>query len=552
MSPSTVGIIGILLMLTIFVTRMPVAYVMTLVGVGGFSYLISINAGLNLLPRVFFDTFSSYELTTIPLFVLMGQLAFNSGISRRLYNTTYTFLGNTRGGLAMATVSACTAFGAVCGSSPATAATMATVGIPEMKRFNYSNELAAGSVASGGGLGMIMPPSVVLIVYGILTEQSIGALFVSGILPAFLMTILFIISIYITCRINPETGPKGERFTWNQKIRSLAGLIDTVLIFVVVMAGLFAGFFTPTESAAVGVLAVLLVSILRRQLSWKAFVKSLHETLQTSCMILFMIAGAMVFGKFLAVTRIPFDLATWISGFDLPPFLIISIIILIYFLGGCFMDSLGLIMLTIPIFFPIITNLGYDPIWFGVIIVLVTEMGVITPPVGLNVYVVYGVAKNVMEDITLESIFKGIVPFLGHLRGYVVGKPVGGQVLGIHLEERRLQPAADGRGHVGRARLELVGDLVEGRVAQVHRADHVATAHEGRHLLQQLAPGPEGAGAGRRQHLVAAEGIEVRTQVLHVDGQVGHSLGAVDEHEGAGVVGLLDHGLDVVQRAQGV
>ncbi len=412
MSPSTVGIIGILLMLTIFITRMPVAYVMTLVGVGGFSYLISLNAGLNLLPRVFFDTFSSYELTTIPLFVLMGQLAFNSGISRRLYTTTYTFLGSTRGGLAMATVSACTAFGAVCGSSPATAATMATVGIPEMKRFNYSNELAAGSVASGGGLGMIMPPSVVLIVYGILTEQSIGALFVSGILPAFMMTILFIISIDITCRINPEKGPKGESFTWKQKIRSLAGLIDTVLIFVVVMTGLFAGFFTPTESAAVGVLAVLLVSIIRRQLSWKAFVKSLHETLQTSCMILFLIAGAMVFGKFLAVTRIPFDLATWISGFNLPPFLIISIIILIYFLGGCFMDSLGLIMLTIPIFFPIVTNLGYDPIWFGVIIVLVTEMGVITPPVGLNVYVVYGVAKNVMEDITLESIFKGIVPFL--------------------------------------------------------------------------------------------------------------------------------------------
>jgi tripartite ATP-independent transporter DctM subunit len=252
----------------------------------------------------------------------------------------------------------------------------------------------------------------VLIVYGILTEQSIGALFVSGIFPALLMTILFIISIYITCRINPEKGPKGETFTLIQKIRSLAGLADTVIIFVVVMAGLFAGFFTPTESAAVGVLAVLLVSIIRRQLSWKAFLKSLHETLQTSCMILFLIAGAVVFGKFLAVTRIPFDLAAWVGGFDLPPFMIISIIILIYFFGGCFMDSLGLIMLTIPIFFPIIINLGYDPIWFGIIIVLVTEMGVITPPVGINVYVVYGVAQNLMDDITLESIFKGIVPFL--------------------------------------------------------------------------------------------------------------------------------------------
>jgi tripartite ATP-independent transporter DctM subunit len=399
-------------MLAIFVTRMPVAYVMTLVGLGGFSYLISLDAGLNLLPRVFFDTFSSYELTTIPLFVLMGQLAFNSGISRRLYNTAYTFLGSTRGGLAMATVSACTAFGAVCGSSPATAATMATVGIPEMKRFNYSSELAAGSVASGGGLGMIMPPSVVLIIYGILTEQSIGALFVSGIFPALMLTVLFILSIYVTCLLNPDKGPRGERFSLAQRIRSLAGLADTVFIFAFVTAGLFFGFFTPTESAAVGVLAILLVSMLRRQLSWKAFIKSLNETLQTSCMILFLVAGAVVFGKFLAVTRIPFDLAAWVGAFDLPPFLIISIIILIYFLGGCFMDSLGLIMLTIPIFFPIITNLGYDPLWFGIIIVLVTEMGVITPPVGINVYVVYGVAQNMMTGITLESVFRGIVPFL--------------------------------------------------------------------------------------------------------------------------------------------
>lgn len=412
MSPSTVGIIGIVVMLAIFMTRMPVAYVMTLVGLIGFSYLISLNAGLNLLPRVFFDSFSAYELTTIPLFVLMGQLAFNSGISRRLYNTAYTFLGNTRGGLAMATVASCTAFGAVCGSSPATAATMATVGMPEMKRFNYSNDLSAGSVASGGGLGMIMPPSVVLIIYGILTEQSIGALFVSGIFPAILMTILFIISVHITCRIYPEKGPKGEKFTFKQKIKSLAGLTDTVIIFVLVMSGLFGGFFTPTESAAVGVLAVLVVSIVRRQLTWKAFIKSLHETLQTSCMIIMLIAGAVVFGKFLAVTRIPFELAAWVGGFDLPPFLIIGIIILIYFFGGCFMDSLGLIMLTIPIFFPIIINLGFDPIWFGIIIVLVTEMGVITPPVGINVYVVYGVAQNVVEDITLEAIFKGIVPFL--------------------------------------------------------------------------------------------------------------------------------------------
>ncbi len=412
MSPTAIGIIGILIMLAIFMTKMPVAYVMTLVGFVGFGILISFPAALALLPRNFYDSFSSYELTTIPLFVLMGQLAFNGGISRKLYNTAYNFLGNIKGGLAMATVSTCTAFGAVCGSSPATAATMATVGMPEMRRFGYADSLSAGSVASGGGLGMIMPPSVVLIIYGILTEQSIGALFVSGIFPAFLMTFLFITCVYITCRIDPTQGPRGEKFTLAQKMKSLLGLADTLAVFALVMSGLFYGFFTPTESAAVGVFGVLSVSIIRRQLTWKGFVKSLYETLQTSTMILFLIGGAVVFGKFLAVTRIPFEVATWVSGLDLPSFLIMGIIIFIYFIGGCFMDSLGLIMLTIPIFFPIVTNLGYDPIWFGIIIVLVTEMGVITPPVGINVYVVYGVSRGVVGDISLEDIFRGILPFL--------------------------------------------------------------------------------------------------------------------------------------------
>ena len=289
---------------------------------------------------------------------------------------------------------------------------MATVGMPEMKRFGYADSMSAGTVASGGGLGMIMPPSVVLIIYGILTEQSIGALFVSGIIPAFLMTFLFIICIYITCKIDPSQGPRGEKFTLKQKLKSLLDLTDTLAVFALVMSGLFYGFFTPTESAAVGVFGVLCVSIIRRQLTWKAFVKSLYETLQTSCMILFLIAGAVVFGKFLAVTRIPFEVATWINGLSLRPFLIMGIIIFIYFIGGCFMDSLGLIMLTIPIFYPIVINLGYDPIWFGIIIVLVTEMGVITPPVGINVYVVYGVSKGVVGDISLEDIFKGILPFL--------------------------------------------------------------------------------------------------------------------------------------------
>ena len=412
MNPTLVGIIGIIVMLAMFMTRMPVAYVMTLVGFAGFSFMISLKGGLGLLSRTIYDTFSSYGLTTIPLFVLMGQIAFNAGISTRLYDTAYKFLGSIRGGLAMATVTACTAFGAVCGSSPATAATMATVGLPEMKRYNYADELSSGAVASGGGLGMIMPPSVVLIVYGVLTEQSIGALFVAGILPAILMTVLFVICIFIICRIAPEQGPCGETFTWKQKIKSLSGMGDTLTVFFMVMGGLFFGLFTPTEAAGVGVFGVLLVSLLRRQLTWEGLVKSLYETLRTSCMVMFLIAGAAVFGKFLAVTRIPFNIAAWIGGFDLPPLVILWIIVFVYFIGGCIMDALALVMLTIPIFFPVIIDLGYDPIWFGVIIVLVTQMGVITPPVGINVYVVFGVSQSAVGGIALESIFKGILPYL--------------------------------------------------------------------------------------------------------------------------------------------
>jgi C4-dicarboxylate transporter DctM subunit len=412
MSPTLIGIIGIVVMIIVFLSRMPVAYVMAMIGYVGFTIMISGQGGLALLSRNIYEVFSSYGLTTIPLFVLMGQLAFNAGVSRRLYDTGYKYLGSTRGGLAMATVAACTAFGAVCGSSPATAATMATVGLPEMKRYNYADELATGAVASGGGLGMIMPPSVVLIIYGVLTEQSIGALFVAGIFPAILVTILFIISIYIICTRRPEQGPPGDSFTWKERLKALLGMGETLAVFILVMGGLFIGLFTPTEAAAVGVFGVFIVSFIRRQLTWDGFVKSLYETLGTSCMVMLLIAGAVVFGKFLAVTRIPFNIASWVGGFDLPPYMIMAVIVLIYFFGGCFMDALAFVTLTVPIFFPVVMALGYDPIWFGIIIVMVTEMGVITPPVGINVYVVFGVARRVIGEVPLESIFKGIFPFL--------------------------------------------------------------------------------------------------------------------------------------------
>jgi C4-dicarboxylate transporter, DctM subunit len=408
MSPTYIGIIGIILLVAIFFTRMPVAYVMTLVGFLGFSYIISLKAGLNLMARDIYDVYSSYGLTVIPMFVLMGQLAFNAGIGRKLYDCAYAFLGNIRGGLAMATVAACCAFGTVSGSSPGTAATFAVVGLPEMKRYGYGNRLASGAVASGGGIGMLMPPSVVMIVYGILTEQSIGKLFVAGILPAFYISILFILAIAVYAWYSPNEGPAGEKATWRQRFRSLTKLADTLVIFAIVMGGLFTGWFTPGEAGAVGAFGVLVTALVARTLTWQGFVKSCYETLRTSCMILLLVAGAVIFGHFLAVTRIPFELANWVAGLNMPPWAIIFMIIFVYLVGGCFIDALALIMLTIPVFYPVVANLGYDPIWFGVIIVLVTQMGVITPPVGINVYVVNGIDKS----IPLEDIFIGCMPFL--------------------------------------------------------------------------------------------------------------------------------------------
>ncbi|WP_300458199.1 TRAP transporter large permease [Desulfobacula sp.] len=403
-----VGIIGIFFLIAMLFSRMAVAYVMALVGFIGYSYLTNLQVGLRLLSTDIFSVFSSYGLTLIPLFVFMGYIAFYSGVSSSLYDVAYKFVGRVRGGLAMATVMACAAFGAVCGSATATTATMGTIGLPEMERYKYGSELSTGCVASGGGLGALMPPSVVLIIYGILTEQSIGTLFIAGVVPAIFMTFLFMVAIRIYCIFKPEQGPKGEKFTLKEMILSLGELWETLAVFLFVMGGLVTGLFTPTKSGAVGAFAILMIVMLRRKLSWEDFKNAIYGTLKISCMVIMLIAGATVFGHFLALTRIPLELATAVGTLDLPPWIIIGLICFIYLLGGCFIDSMALIMLTIPIFYPIVLNLGYDPIWFGIIIVLVTHMGIITPPVGTAVYVTKGIAK----DVPLVTIFKGSFPFL--------------------------------------------------------------------------------------------------------------------------------------------
>ncbi len=408
MSLTAIGVIGIIILVIFLFSNMPVGFVMGFLGLLGFSYVRGLEPGLNLLAIDVFEVFSSYGLTVIPLFVFMGQIAFHSGISRRLYDSAYVLLGNRRGGLAMATVGACAGFSAISGSTNATAATMATVTLPEMKRYKYDMSLATGTVAAAGSLGILIPPSVIFIVYGILTEQSIGKLFAAGIFPGILLSILFLLTIYLRVLKNPSLAPPGPKTSLREKIKSFAGVLETLLIFGLVMGGIFFGIFTPTEAAAVGALLTIIISIIRRQLSWKGFIESLADTTRISCMVMVIVTGAVIFGHFMAVTRVPYDLAGWVSNLPLPNFAIMGVIILVYLFGGCFMDALAMIMLTIPIFFPVAQALGYDPIWFGVVIVLITEMGVITPPVGVNVYVVYGVAK----DVPLEVIFRGVFPML--------------------------------------------------------------------------------------------------------------------------------------------
>jgi C4-dicarboxylate transporter DctM subunit len=408
MSLTAIGLIGVVALIVLLYSNMPVGFAMGFLGLLGFSYVVNFNAGVNLLARDVWDIFSSYNLTVIPLFVFMGQIAFHAGISRRLYDSAYVLFGHRRGGLAMTTVGACAMFSAISGSTNATAATMAIVTLPEMKRYGYDMGLATGTVAAAGSLGILIPPSVIFIVYGIMTEQSIGKLFAAGILPGILLCALFMLTIHIQVMKNPSLAPPGPKTSFKQKLKSFSGVLETLILFGMVMGGMFFGIFTPTEAAATGAFLTLLIALSRRQLSWQGFNQALADTTRISCMIMVIVTGAVVFGHFLAITRLPYELADWAGSLPLPAHAIMGMIILIYLFGGCFMDALAMIMLTIPIFFPLVKTLGFDPIWFGVVIVLVTEMGVITPPVGVNVYVVYGVAK----DVPLEAIFRGVFPML--------------------------------------------------------------------------------------------------------------------------------------------
>jgi tripartite ATP-independent transporter DctM subunit len=407
------GLVGTASFLVLILLRMPIAYAMALVGFVGFSYLTTISIAMNMVAKEIFNTFSSYSLSVIAMFVWMGFLAYYSGIGSRLFVFAYKMIGHLPGGLAIATQAACAVFGAICGSNTATAATMGAIALPEMEKYKYDASLATASIAAGGVLGVLIPPSVIFIVYGMATEQSIGKLFMAGILPGIMLMLAYMVTIVILTARKPSLGPAGPKASWSERAQALrSGLVEVLVIFSLSIGGLFAGWFTPTEAGAVGAAGVLGVSLIGKHLSWDKFKKSLQDTTRTTAMIMLMIAGAMIFGRFMAISRVPFELASWTAGLPLPPWAVMGIILLIYLILGCFIDALALVLLTIPIFYPIVVNtLGYDPIWFGVIVVMVVAMGVITPPVGMNVYIIKGVAPH----IPLEVIFKGIWPFLGAL-----------------------------------------------------------------------------------------------------------------------------------------
>jgi len=409
LSLALVGITGIVaLLLILFFLGVPVGFAMGIVGFCGFCYVVSFKAGLNMISSVLWDTFSKYGLTVIPLFIFMGQIAFHSGVNEKLYNAAYKWVGQIRGGLAMATIMACAAFAAICGSNVATAATMTTVALPQMKKYNYEPMLSTGAVACGSTLGVVIPPSVVLIVIGLSTEQSIAKLFYGGIGAGICLAILLMLTVYILCSIYREWGPVGPKTSFMEKIRALTGTFEMATLFLLVMLGLYFGFFTPSEAGAAGSLFAVIISVAQGRLTWKGFVASATDTLRISCMVIMIVAGAVMFGRFLTVTRIPFDIASWVIDLPVPNMVIMMIIFAIYIVGGAVMDALALLLITIPIFFPVAKQLGYDPIWFGVTITVVTTLGAVTPPVGATTYVVGGMAK----DVPLEDVFKGVAFFL--------------------------------------------------------------------------------------------------------------------------------------------
>ena len=409
MSREMVGIISIVVLIVLLLARLPVAFVMLVLGMGGIYYLKGLDAMFLTSAVTIYGTFASYSLVVVPLFTWMGYIGFHSGISAHLYDAAYKMVGSLKGGLAMATTMACAAFGAICGSTTATAATFAALSLPEMKKRGYDRSLATANVAASGILGVLIPPSVIFIVYCSITAQSVSKLFIAGIFPGLLLMVLFMLGTYLMVARRPGIAPPGPLFPWKERIKAVAtGGIEVVIIFIAVIGGLLAGYFTGTEAGSVGCFATLLVVLARRSLSWRGFLNSLKDAVRTSTMVMFLVAAAAIYGVFLGLTNLPVIVSDWVVALPLPPYATMIGILLILMAMGCVIDALAMILLTIPIFFPAALALGFDPVWCGVIMTLALGMGVLTPPVGANVYVVFAVEK----ETPVMDIFRGTWPYL--------------------------------------------------------------------------------------------------------------------------------------------
>ncbi len=404
MEGPVVGVIGIGVMFaTLFLFRIPAGFTMALIGFLGFAYVTNFQAAFGMIGADMWSIFSNYGLTVIPMFILVGEFVHWGGYNNGLYYATYRWFGHYKGGLAITTIMACAAFSAISGSNTATAATMSKVAIPEMEKYGYHPQLNTGSVAAGATLGVLIPPSIVLVIYGLYTGQSIGKLFYGNIIPSLILTVAIAGTVFFITWRHPTWGPKGPKSTWKERIQALPEIIDILVLFAVIMYALFTGVVTATEAAALSCTLALIICVVRRKLSWEGFIKSIVDTLRISCFVFMIVAGAVIFSRFLTVTRLPYEIAGWISGLALPNWVLLIVILGVYVLGGTVMDALAFLLVSLPIFYPIVVQLGYDPIWFGQVITVVVTMGSILPPIGICCYIVAGMAPGV----SLTTVFRG-------------------------------------------------------------------------------------------------------------------------------------------------
>ncbi|ALO38616.1 TRAP transporter large permease [Alcaligenes faecalis] len=403
-----ISIIGLAVLLGSLFLGLPIAWGMLLVGTLGFAFFTGMEAALTMAAQTSYDTAMSYSFTVLPLFILMGNLVNASGLSKDLYKAAHAFIGHLRGGLAMATIVACGAFSALCGSSMATTAAMGRVAMPNMRKYNYDDRLATGSIAAGGTLGILIPPSVMMVVYGILTETDIGKLFAAGFLPGMIAMLMYLITVMIITAINPNLGRPGEKASWRERFEATKGVMAITVLFIVIMGGIYGGVFTPTEAAGIGAAATFLLTLKRRGWQPRMYLTVLIEAAQTTAIMFALVIGALVFTNFLTVAGLPNQLLGFIQGIDVSPIVVILIICAIYLVLGCFLETMSMVMLTVPIFYPIVASLGFDLVWFGIIVVVAAEISLITPPLGLNIFMI----KNVMPDVPLGTIIRGVTPFV--------------------------------------------------------------------------------------------------------------------------------------------